>query len=241
MNTRMKETPEQRARRMQSFAEEGRVAPPDPAAEEPSVNEIYNPMLDAKCFNDQYHPPSVDKWELYEDYVKIFRWGFDNPPESPLHDFSTEVTNNRFPGFCLRMAFHDNAIDKGLDADEYIESNIDSNTGAWIGPDMLLESSGGDASVLTCKHERLHPVREVLVLLKKCWCQKLLATTSHCFVVFPSYYLRIKTTTRLLRESCMHSRALRASLMDRGLMAGHSCRSTVSRTQTLCTTVRWLQ
>ena len=110
LNTRMRETPEQRARRMELMEDsvfgEGEVAPLDPAEEaSPFLEELYNPMADAKCFNDQYNVPYIDKDELYEDYVKIFKWGLENPEESPLFDFSTGVTNNRFPGMCLRMAF----------------------------------------------------------------------------------------------------------------------------------------
>jgi len=89
--------------------------------------------------------------------VKIFEWGLANPEESLLHDFSSEVTNNRFPGMCLRMAFHDNAINAGEDGADYIKQNIDLSTGSWTGPDLMLPTSGGDASVLTCKPERLHP------------------------------------------------------------------------------------
>jgi hypothetical protein len=163
LNTRMRETPEQRARRMELF-EEGEVAPLEPA-DEALLEELYNPMLDAKCFNDQYQAPSINKIGLYVDYVKIFKWGLENPSESPLFDFSTDVTNNRFPGMCLRMAFHDNAI-VDQDADEYVENCIDSANGVWKGPDMMMESSGGDASVLVCKPERFHPVRGVFALSK---------------------------------------------------------------------------
>ena len=119
------------------------------------LEELYSPMLDAKCFNDRYDPPSPNKHELYRDYKKIFDWGLKNPSGSPLFAGSTGVTANRFPSMCLRMSFHDNAIN-GKDGAEYVKSMIDS-AGQWTGPDLLMETSGGDASVLTCKPERYHP------------------------------------------------------------------------------------
>ena len=120
------------------------------------LTELYNPMLDAKCFNDKYNVPTVNKQDLYADYKKIFEWGLKNPSDSPLYAQSSGVTSNRFPSMCLRMVFHDNAI-ADEDGADYVVRNIDPVTGKWKGPDMMLPTSGGDASVLTCKPERFHP------------------------------------------------------------------------------------
>ena len=139
-----------------SLEELGLIAPPHQDTMETFLDELYSPMLDAKCFNDRYDVPSPDKLELYKDYKKIFEWGLLNPPESPLYDFSSEVSNNRFPGMCLRMAFHDNSIN-GQDHADYVNANIDPATAKWTGPELLMETSGGDASVLVCEPERLHP------------------------------------------------------------------------------------
>ena len=164
LNTNVRETPEQRQRRLLfsgffDFATdilfEETVAPPDTETLNQFIEELYNPMLDAKCFNDHYNVPSPHKAGLYRDYKKIFDWGLKNPSGSPLFAGSAGVTANRFPSMCLRMAFHDNAIN-GKDGSEYVESMINS-AGEWIGPDMMMETSGGDASVLTCKPERYHP------------------------------------------------------------------------------------
>lgn len=181
LNTKARETPEQKERRLLLsgllrtttkvietttevvdtttdlvFGTDEEVAPADTETLEKFIEELYNPMLDAKCFNDVYDPPSPWKHELYRDYKKIFEWGLANPQESPLFAESSGVSSNRFPSMCLRMVFHDNTINNDLDAAEYVASKI-SKTGEWMGPDLLMESSGGDASVLVCKPERYHP------------------------------------------------------------------------------------
>jgi hypothetical protein len=160
LNTNHRETPEERARRLgtaKAFFDPGTVAPPDTQTLDTFLKEIYNPMFDAKCFNDKYVVPTINKNDLYKDYKKIFDWGLANPSESPLWAESTGVTSNRFPGMCLRMAFHDNAIDVAGDGAAYVTHNIDQATGKWIGPAIMMETSGGDGSVLTCKPERFHP------------------------------------------------------------------------------------
>lgn len=155
LNTKHRETPEQREYRLLQT-----VTPPDTETLENFLEELYNPMLDAKCFNDIYTVPSPNKHELYRDFKKIFDWGLENPAESPLFAASTGVSANRFPGMCLRMAFHDNSLNivngVAMDGAEYVDSKINS-VGEWNGPDLMMETSGGDASVLTCKPERFHP------------------------------------------------------------------------------------
>ena len=168
LNTRVRETPQQRDRRLffsgllntfltfgTTVEVEETVFPPDEGTEEIFIDELYSPMLDAKCFNDKYDIPSLNKHELYRDYKRIFDWGLENPIESPLFAESTGVTSNRFPSMCLRMAFHDNTIN-GQDGAEYVASKI-NHAGEWTGPHLMMETSGGDASVLTCKPERFHP------------------------------------------------------------------------------------
>jgi hypothetical protein len=155
LNTNVKERPEERLRRLQLFGG-ATIAPPDTDTLTSFLPELYNPMLDAKCFNDKYIVPTINKQELYADYKKIFDWGLTNPSGSPLFANSGKVTANRFPGMCLRMSFHDNTIVTG-DGAAYVQNNIDQVTGKWTGPEMIMETSGGDASVLTCKHERFHP------------------------------------------------------------------------------------
>lgn len=150
------ETPRQREQRLK-----GEIPDAEPG-EEPNVAEIYNPMEDAKCFNQPYDTSSVEnsRSSLYSDYVNIFEWGFNMPQTSPIFALSEEnngVTNNRFPGMCLRMSFHDNSIQPRFgEYQSFISSQIDPS-GKWIGPGRFLPTSGGDASVLTCRIERLHP------------------------------------------------------------------------------------
>eukprot|EP00178_Gracilaria_changii_P027336 TRINITY_DN866_c0_g1_i1.p2 TRINITY_DN866_c0_g1~~TRINITY_DN866_c0_g1_i1.p2 ORF type:complete len:464 (+),score=57.53 TRINITY_DN866_c0_g1_i1:859-2250(+) len=128
--------------------------------EEPNIEELYNPMRDAQCFNAEYDTsvPMSRLSSLFSDYVSIFEWGFNMPRTSPIFSFSENgVTNNRFPGMCLRMAFHDNSIDpKFGEFASYVSSRISSDN-EWTGPTRFLETSGGDASVLTCRIERFHP------------------------------------------------------------------------------------
>ncbi|CAN8062710.1 unnamed protein product [Agarophyton chilense] len=134
--TSRRETLSERVQRLRGEIPE---AAPD---EEPNIEELYNPMRDAKCFNADYDTsvPTSKISSLFSDYVNIFEWGFNMPRSSPIFSFSENgVTNNRFPGMCLRMAFHDNSINPAL------------------GPNRFLRTSGGDASVLTCRIERLHP------------------------------------------------------------------------------------
>lgn len=129
------------------------------AEPEESLDPIYDPLDDAKCFTDVYNVPDLDRNSLYADYAKIFRWGLLNPKESPIFSVSENggVTNNRFAGMCIRMAFHDNTIDPSatsLSAQAYVQANV--NGGRWIGPSNM-KTSGGDASTLICKAERTHP------------------------------------------------------------------------------------
>jgi hypothetical protein len=113
-------------------------------------------MVDAKCFNDDYHPPSIDKHDLYNDFKKMFDWGLQNPVHGILFAQSQGVSSNRFPAMCWRMAFHDNTI-VGESIHDYALRHIDPNTKKWTGPYTVLPTSGLDASVLTCTPERLHP------------------------------------------------------------------------------------
>jgi len=68
LNTRGVETPEQRAYRhrllnhkeLKDLFGDGEVAPATLDTAEIFVEELYSPMMDAKCFNDHYNPPSVN-------------------------------------------------------------------------------------------------------------------------------------------------------------------------------------
>ncbi|PXF48976.1 hypothetical protein BWQ96_01114 [Gracilariopsis chorda] len=154
LNTRRRETEREREQRL-----EGEI-PEVEGEEEPNIEEIYNPMRDAKCFNAPYDSsiPSSKRKSLFSDYVNIFEWGFNMDESSQIFSFSENgVTNNRFPGMCMRMAFHDNSVDpKFGDFPTYIANRINALK-EWVGPPRFLETSGGDASVLTCRIERLHP------------------------------------------------------------------------------------
>ena len=120
-----------------------------------------NPVLEAKCLNEPYTvPPGIDQKLLYEDYVKIFDWGFKNEMGPPLQTkslFTNRVTNNRFPGMFLRMCFHDNSVNPEHGSfNEYVKKNINTE-GKWTGPHRYMNTSGADASVLLCPQERYHP------------------------------------------------------------------------------------
>ena len=130
---------------------------------QPSVNPLYKPLDDSFCFNQEYNPPSFDHSrmvEMYKDFQKIFEWGFENKMGFPLQSVSEDnnnVSNNRFPGMYLRMCFHDNTVDPSFpDFQDYIDMHTAEN-GSWNGFGKFLETSGADASLLTCEDERLHP------------------------------------------------------------------------------------
>lgn len=144
------------ARKLRRLQQPMQPVEPDEPDDFMEIDEVYSPMMDAKCFNDDYLPPPVNKEELYEDFVKIFDWGLENPKESPLFAMSTGVSSNRFAGMCWRMVFHDNTI-VGDSIAEYVSDKIDPVTKEWTGPYTIIPTSGLDASVLTCKPERLHP------------------------------------------------------------------------------------
>ena len=88
--------------------------------------ELYNPMLDAPCFNDKYKVPAMNTQEVYADYEKLFEWGLENQSESFLFGKEDDVTHNRFPGMCLRTIFHDNAI-VDEDGADYVARHIDED------------------------------------------------------------------------------------------------------------------
>lgn len=128
-----------------------------PTDELPPIEE---PLYKAKCFNAYYDIPSINQMELYNDFVKIFEWEKSGLPFDPKmfgDRASSGVTNNRFAGMCIRMAFHDNSIADNMESpQEYIQKNIDIN-GNWVGIGRYLPTSGADASVLICPEERYHP------------------------------------------------------------------------------------
>jgi hypothetical protein len=151
-NTARRETPEQREQRL------------DGDVPDDNIYQEFDPLeKNAVCFNEPYETDfsSIDQWGLYEDYVRMFDWGFANNMGPPLQALSSTVTNNRFPGMMLRMCFHDNAINPELpDFQDYIDSFIEVDTMGftrWTGPPTHLATSGGDASVLLCSMERFHP------------------------------------------------------------------------------------
>jgi len=121
-----------------------------------------DPLLKAKCLNEPYTVPPgrIDQKSLYDDYVKIFDWGFANKMGAPLQSKSllnNHVTNNRFPGMFLRMCFHDNSVNPEHGSfNEYVKKNLNPQ-GKWIGPHHYMETSGADASVLLCPQEMYHP------------------------------------------------------------------------------------
>ena len=119
-----------------------------------------DPVKKAKCLNERYDVPvPPNSTELYEDYMKIFKWGFQNNMGRPIQSRSLDnnkVTNNRFPSMFTRMCFHDNSIDSDFPPyDDYVRANL--KNGNWVGPHRYLDTSGADASVLICPEERYHP------------------------------------------------------------------------------------
>lgn len=146
------ETVTQRSQRWAGLVPDGNIAPE------------FDPLETAKCFNEVYTvPTSLVQMDLYNDYVKVFEWGFNNNMGQPLQAVSEEnngVTNNRFPSMMLRMAFHDNSINTGVaDFQVYVKSSLKSKGDdlLWTGPGRYLQTSGADASVLLCPEERYHP------------------------------------------------------------------------------------
>jgi Peroxidase len=151
-NTAFRETSEQREQRLNGDV-------PDD-----NIEQEFDPLeKHAVCFNEPYKTDfsAINQWKLYEDYVRMFDWGFANNMGSPLQALSSNVTNNRFPGMMLRMCFHDNAIHPDLpDFQDYIDGFIEEDKMGWTrwtGPPTNLATSGGDASVLVCSKERFHP------------------------------------------------------------------------------------
>jgi hypothetical protein len=120
-----------------------------------------DPVINAKCLNEPYTiPTGIDQKKLYQDYVKIFDWGFLNEMGPPLQSksiFNNRITNNRFPGMFLRMCFHDNSVNPDHGSfNEYVKTKMNTE-GQWTGPLRYLDTSGADASVLLCPEERYHP------------------------------------------------------------------------------------
>jgi hypothetical protein len=151
------EATETEAQKMQRLAD---MVPDD------NIEQEYEPTDKAKCFNEAYTTDftKIDQAQLYEDYEKIFEWGFRNEMGPPLQSVSEEnndVTNNRFPGMFLRMCFHDNSINPTMTKyQEYIDGYVDKTYPKkmrWNGPISYLETSGADASLLICRKERFHP------------------------------------------------------------------------------------
>lgn len=130
----------------------------------PDIEPIYDPLGDGFCFNEAYNPAHKSKsemLEMYDDFEKLFYWGFVNRMGSPLQsesELNNHVTNNRFPGMYLRMCFHDNSVNPHFpDFQDYIKDSMMDTDGTWKGVSKYLDTSGADASHLMCKEERLHP------------------------------------------------------------------------------------
>jgi hypothetical protein len=164
---RGKETDEQRSDRLAAV-----VPTADPfEAPEPNLGPFdqlngpfRDPLVKAKCFNHAYAPVQPDATAakaLYDDYVKLFDWGFANTMGPPLQAHSLKgnrITSNRFPSMFLRMCFHDNSINASFPVfNQYVTDHINPKNGKWTGPYRFLETSGADASILICPEERYHP------------------------------------------------------------------------------------
>ena len=116
--------------------------------------QLYDPVFDAYCFNEDYPVPSLASIEeqqaLYLDYEKVFDAAFDT---------DVLVTRDRIPGMWLRMCFHDNAInieDTAIDFRTYVANSIDPTTNKWTAESRYMITSGADASNLICPEERKH-------------------------------------------------------------------------------------
>ena len=82
-----------------------------------------------------------------------------NPTDVSLEN--NGVSNDRFASMYLRMCFHDNPTDPAKGAfPTYVKNYMRKGWNGkwnWIGPSPFMETSGSDASVLTCVAERHHP------------------------------------------------------------------------------------
>jgi len=122
---------------------------------EGELEPLYDPLIGGKCFNTEYNRDlTFDQvMELYDDFVTLFE--VIPGLEGDASPFGPPAT--RLAPMCLRMAFHDNAIDKDAqEFQEYVAASIDDN-GEWIGDLRNMPTSGADASVLMCIEERYHP------------------------------------------------------------------------------------
>jgi len=134
------------------------------ATPEGDIEQEFDPLEYATCFNEDYKTDfnSIDQWELYKDYARIFNWGFRNEMGPPLEALSAPgIPDNRLPGMFLRMCFHDNAINQEQPQfQDYIDGFIqydEKGWARWTGPSQYLRTSGADASVLVSSVERFHP------------------------------------------------------------------------------------
>ena len=129
-----------------------------------AIEQEFSPLRYATCFNEAYETDfdSINQYELYKDYGRIFNWGFRNEMGPPLEGVSeANLPLSRLPGMFLRMCFHDNSINiEQPKFQDYINNYVDYDErgwGRWTGPAEYLATSGADASNLLCTQERFHP------------------------------------------------------------------------------------
>ncbi|CAM9343340.1 unnamed protein product, partial [Chrysoparadoxa australica] len=142
----------------------------EPASDEgtPLNEALANPNKAKYCFTTdaRHYPysaenaPVVDLESLYNDWVTIFDWGFENEMGPPMQGFSGTnplIPRNRIPGFCIRGVFHDSGTMPATSQpfpdiiSEFVQGSH------WNGPEKWLKASSADGSVAICRDERLHP------------------------------------------------------------------------------------
>jgi hypothetical protein len=99
------------------------TADPDPVF----IRPLYNPLLDAFCFNEDYPVPQFTTSQMmimYNDYKIIFDKLLILPLPGQGVPENNNVTKERLPGVLLRMRLHDNTIDDTMDFRTYVATRL---------------------------------------------------------------------------------------------------------------------